>query len=182
MNSRRQFIAVLLLAPSWFCNCAAAPLITVVSLKTKRELGVIMQRWESSCAAAAVATVLTYGFDDPVSEQHAAARMLAMTTPEMVKARGGFSLLDMKQFVDSHGYEGNAYKYLAFDDLRHFHAPIVPIKPHGFNHYVVFNGIRDDRVLLADPAFGNRDMSVFDFMEIWMDGIAFVITRRPVKE
>ena len=147
------------------------------SLKEIRERGVVMQRWESSCAAAAVATVLTYGFSDPVSERFAAALMLEKTSPEKVKMLGGFSLLDLKTFVEDRGYQGNAYKHLGFADLRIFHAPIVPISQQGFDHYVVFNGVRDDRVLLADPAFGNREVSIKRFNEMWMDGMAFVVTR-----
>ncbi len=136
-----------------------------------------MQQWESSCAAAAVATVLTYGFNDPVSERHAAASMLKKTDPKKVRVRGGFSLLDLKNFVEERGYQGNAYKHLGFEDLRAFHAPIVPITQHGYHHYVVFNSVRDGQVMIADPAFGNRELSIKHFNEIWMDGMAFVVTR-----
>lgn len=156
---------------------AAGDAFKVTSLKEARERGVVMQEWETSCAAAAAATVLTYGFRDPVSERAAVADMLSRTDPAKVKARGGFSLLDLKMFVEGRGYQGNAYKYLAFDDLRVFHAPIVPIHQHGDDHYVVVNGVRGDRVLIADPAFGNREVPIERFVAMWMDGIAFVVTR-----
>jgi len=152
------------------------------SLKDIRERGVVMQQWEGSCAAAAVATVLTYGFNDPVSERLAAARMLEQTAPAKVKARGGFSLLDLQHFVTGRGYRGSAYQHLGLDDLRVFHAPIVPIDQHGYNHYVVFNGVKGERVLLADPAFGNRTLSIADFTAIWMEGMAFVVTRPRLPE
>lgn len=147
------------------------------SLKEIRERGVVMQQWETSCAAAAVATVLTYGFNDPISERHAALKMLEQTDPQKVRERGGFSLLDLMSFAESRGYLASAYKHLDFEDLRVFHAPIVPISQYGYNHYVVFNGVRDDRVLLADPAFGNRELSSERFKEIWLDGMAFVVSR-----
>lgn len=152
------------------------------SLKEIRERGIVMQEWESSCAAAAVATVLTYGFNDPVSERHAAVSMLARTDAKTVRERGGFSLLDLLKFVEARGYAGSAYKHLGFEDLRVFRAPIVPIRQHGYNHYVVLNGVRDDRVLLADPAFGNRELAVARFQEIWLDGMAFVVTRPNAQE
>ena len=152
------------------------------SLKELRERGVVMQQWESSCAAAAVATVLTYGFGDPVSERHAATRMLEKTEARRVKRRGGFSLLDLQGFVEDRGYQGRAYKHLGFEDLRVFHAPIVPIDQHGYNHYVVFNGLDGDQVLLADPAFGNRRLSIERFESLWMDGMAFVVTHPPPAE
>lgn len=168
---------LLLLNPALF----AADRGRVVSLKELREQGVVMQQWESSCAAAAVATVLTYGFRDAVSEGYVAARMLEHTNPKLVRKRGGFSLLDMKRFAEDRGYTGQAYRHLSLEDLRLFHAPIVPIAPHGYNHYVVFNGVQGQRVLLADPAFGNRRMRISRFLDVWMDGLAFIIDR-PLEE
>ena len=49
------------------------------------------------------------------------------------------------------------------------HAPIiVPISVHGYQHFVVFRGVLNDRVLLADPAFGNRTMSRSRFENAWL--------------
>ena len=174
-----RLLAGLLIMPLFFWALVAQADMprSFNSLKEIRERGVVMQQWESSCAAAAVATVLTYGFGDPVSERFAAALMLKKTAPEKVRMAGGFSLLDLKIFVEDRGYQGSAYKHLGFDDLRAFHAPIVPISQQGYDHYVVFNGVRDDVVLLADPAFGNREVSIKRFNEMWMDGMAFVVTR-----
>jgi predicted double-glycine peptidase len=157
-------------------SSANATSFRVQSLKEIREHAVVMQRWETSCAAASLATVLTYAFQDPVSERQVAAKMLNKTEPAKVRARGGFSLLDMKRFVEERGYSGEAYKYLSFDDLKLFRAPIVPIRIHGFNHYVVLNAITDREVLLADPAFGNRAMPLARFEKVWLDGLAFVVT------
>jgi predicted double-glycine peptidase len=42
----------------------------------------------------------------------------------------------------------------------------------------VVRGLNDaGRVHLADPAFGNRAVSVEDFNSTWKDGIAFVVSR-----
>ena len=152
------------------------------SLKEIRESGVVMQQWETSCAAATIATVLTHGLGDAVSEAHVAASMLKKTDPATVKKQGGFSLLDMKHFVEDRGYTGRAYKHLSVGDLKAFKAPIVPINNYGFNHYVVFNGVKDDEVFLADPAFGNRKMHVEQFNQVWMDGMAFVVTAKGKNE
>ncbi|MFM8338779.1 MAG: C39 family peptidase, partial [Fluviibacter sp.] len=152
-----------------------------MSLQESRSRGVVLQKWETSCAAAALATVLTYGFRDPVDERSIAAKMLAKTDPAKVKAQGGFSLLDLKKYVMDRGYQGGAYKDLSFDDLRYFHAPIVPLDLHGYHHYVVVNGVEGNRVLLADPAFGNRTISIEKFKRVWMNGLAFVITRTEEK-
>ena len=44
-----------------------------------------------------------------------------------------------------------------------------------FNHFVVVKGVEGDRILLADPALGNTTMSLNRFLEIWIDGISFVV-------
>lgn len=160
------------------CFASAQSDSTIRSLKEIREQGVVMQKWDNSCAAASIATVLTYGFNDPVTERFAAEKMLGQTEPKKVRAQGGFSLLDLKNFVESRGFIGNAYKNLSVDDLSVFHAPIVPINIKGYNHYVVFNGVAIDHVHLADPAFGNRRLPIADFENIWINGMAFVVTRK----
>ena len=171
------FRAVLVCATSLAAIAQAQPSMGVKSLKESREAGIVMQRWENSCAAATVATVLTYGFRDPITERYAAEKMLEKTDPKTVRTQGGFSLLDLKKFVESRGYQGSAYKGLAFDDLKIFHAPIVPISTKGYNHYVVFNGVSGDRVLIADPAFGHLRLKIPEFEKMWMNGMAFVVTR-----
>ena len=147
----------------------------VESLKEIREHAVVMQRWETSCAAASVATVLSYAYADPVSERHVAGAMLAHTPAARVRARGGFSLLDMKRFVEARGYAGAAYRHLSLDELKLFRAPIVPLRIHGRNHYVVVNAIDANEVRIADPAFGNRVLPVARFAKVWREGLAFVI-------
>lgn len=172
-------VASLALASMLMCVgvCIAAEGTPYVSLKEIRERGVIMQKWETSCAAASVATVLTYAFRDPVSERHAATAMLERTDPAKVRTQGGFSLLDLKHYVEGRGYRGAAYRRLSFDDLRLFHAPIVAINEFGYPHYVVFDGVQNDVVRLADPAFGNRELTRTAFEAVWIDGLAFVVTR-----
>ena len=49
-------------------------------------------------------------------------------------------------------------------------APImVPVNAFGYSHFVVFRGIHGNRVLLADPAWGNRTMTIEKFQHMWLD-------------
>ena len=86
----------------------------VRSVLETRQAGVIVQKWETSCAAAALATVLTFSHNDPVSEKVVAQGMLRSTDPIKVKVRGGFSLLDMKRFVETRGLKGNSLQRSQF--------------------------------------------------------------------
>jgi uncharacterized protein len=150
----------------------------VRSLLEIRQEGVIVQKWETSCAAAALATVLTFSQNDPVTEKFVAGRMLRATDPIKVKVRGGFSLLDMKRFVETRGFKGTGYKDLSFKELLTLPSPIVPIDFYGNAHFVVVRGLdHAGRVNLADPAFGNTSMSVDDFQSVWKSGMGFVVSR-----
>jgi uncharacterized protein len=88
--------------------------------------------------------------------------MLEKTEPGKVKERGGFSLLDMKHFVEERGHDGDAYQYLSLEDLKLLHAPIVPIAVHGFHHYVVVNAI-ETSLLMSTSAGITKDSPDFSF-------------------
>jgi predicted double-glycine peptidase len=149
----------------------------VRSLLEIRHEGVVIQQWDTSCGAAALATVLTYMFNDPVSERTVAQAMLRRTDPIRVKVRGGFSLLDMKRLLDARGYSAIGYRDLSLDELLRMRTPIVPIDEHGYAHFVVIRGRRDGAIEVADPAFGNRRIPVARFEEAWKGRIGFVVTR-----
>jgi predicted double-glycine peptidase len=151
---------------------------TVRSLLEVRRNNVIVQQWDISCGAAALATILTYQHGDPVPEKTIAEAMLRRTDPLRVKVRGGFSLLDLKRFVENRGYIGEGYTQLTVEDLLKFGPTIVPVNLDGYNHFVVFRGTFGDRALLADPAFGNRTVTLKRFEESWLQNIGFIVKRR----
>ena len=150
----------------------------VRSLSEIRYEGIVVQKWETSCAAAALATVLTFSLSDPISEKLVAQGMLRSTDPIKVKVRGGFSLLDMKRFVESRGFKGVGFKGLSFEDLLNLTHPIVPIDFHGNPHFVVVRGVNaKGQVHIADPAFGNYAVAADEFKANWNGGIGFVVSR-----
>ena len=157
----------------------------VRSLLEMREEGVVVQKWDLSCGAAALATILNYQHGDPVSEREIATSLIGreeyLANPMLIRARHGFSLLDLKRYVDRRGYEGVGYGNLTFEDLIDLAPIMVPVY-FRYPHFVVFRGVRGNRVLLADPAFGNRTMHVAKFQAAWMDyaevgRVGFVVAR-----
>jgi uncharacterized protein len=159
------------------CASSGAPQVPVASLKELRQTGVVVQQWDASCAAAALATLLTYQHDHPVPERTIVEAMLRKTDPLRVRVRGGFSLLDLKRYADTRGLRGIGYTKLAVTDLVKFAPAIVPVNLTGFPHFVVFRGMVGDEVLLADPAFGNRTMHVDRFSASWIQQIGFIVAR-----
>jgi predicted double-glycine peptidase len=125
-----------------------------------------------------LATVLTYTFNDPVTEREVASGLLRQTEPMKVRHRGGFSMLDMKRYAAERGYRGIGFRGMEFEDIRYLDAPIVPVRFNGYNHYVVYKGLTPEGdVQLGDPAFGNRKLSRERFEDAWVDGITFVMLR-----
>ena len=68
-----------------------------------------------------------------------------------MQLRQGFSLLDLKRYVEQRGYAGIGYGKLRLEDLVAKAPLMVPVKLKGYNHFVIFRGMRGNRVLLADP-------------------------------
>jgi len=101
--------------------------------------------------------------------------MLRRTDALRVKVRGGFSLLDMKRFLEARGYRAEGYRDLQLDELLAFRSPIVPIEEFGAPHFVVVRRLQDGELDIADPGFGNRKMSRKEFMAAWRGGIGFVV-------
>lgn len=147
----------------------------VRSLLEMRREHVVVQKWDVSCGAAALATLLTYQHRHPVTEKAVAEGMLRGTDPLRVKYRGGFSLLDLKRYADSRGFKAEAYQEAEAEDLEELKPAIVPIVFHGYPHFVIYRGRVGNSVLLADPAFGNRVVSTDEFLSTWQGGIAFVV-------
>jgi len=146
----------------------------VRSLLEIRQSNIVMQQWDNSCGAAALATVLTYHKDFPVSEKQVAEGMLRHTDPGKVRKRGGFSLLDMKGYAGYIGFKGEGYRAMGLADLAAKVPAIVPVRARGYDHFVVVRRIENGRVHIADPGFGNYSMPAARFAASW-PGIAFVL-------
>lgn len=167
----------------WLNNSQARQ---VKSLLEMRHTNVVVQQWDLSCGAAALTTLLNYQYDDPITEREVAIGLMNraeyIKNPHIVRMREGFSLLDLKRFVDGRGYRGIGYGKLSFEQLLEKAPIVVPIDTKGYNHFVIFRGMHGNRVLLADPAWGNRTMLVKTFQNSWIEfpevgKVGFVVAR-----
>ncbi len=157
-------------------SVAAEPKASAVrSLLEMRHENVVIQQWDTSCGAAAVATLLTYQLKAPTSERQAALGMLRRTDPLRVRYRGGFSLLDMKRYAQQRGFEASGYAELTLDHLIAMAPLIVPVRLEGYDHFVVFRGVEAGAAVLADPAFGNRTVPLTRFERAWSGRLGFMI-------
>ena len=168
-------------------GASALPPVTVRSLLEIRRQNVVIQKWDLSCGAAALTTLLRYQHGEPVTEKLVAASLMRrpeyIEHPELIQVREGFSLLDLKRDVTARGYKGVGYGKMAFEDALAKAPLLVPIDVNGYNHFVVFRGASNGNVLLADPAWGNRTMPIDAYIASWINYPGFgrvgFAVRRP---
>ncbi|KQV80680.1 peptidase C39 [Massilia sp. Root351] len=152
--------------------------LRISSLKEVRFRSTVRQQFDYSCGSAAVATLLTYHFDHPVSEQAAFQQMYLHGDQQRIQ-RDGFSLLDIKRYLASLGYAADGFE-LPLEKLAEAGLPaIVLVAERGYHHFVVVKGVAGGRVLLGDPAGGTRALPRRQFDAIWQGGLLFVVHGSP---
>ncbi|MFH0809887.1 MAG: C39 family peptidase [Pseudomonadota bacterium] len=138
----------------------------VLSLKEARTVGIVTQQHDYSCGAAAVATLLTYHFGRLTTEEEVLDVMARTGSAELIKEKG-FSLLDMKRFLDAIKYQSAGFKFTV-EQLSSLKVPgIILIDTMTYQHFVVLKGVRDGLAFLADPALGNRAMRLEELQQAW---------------
>ena len=145
------------------------------SLLDSRFRNVVRQQYDFSCGSAAIATLLTYHYDNPVEEKDILDAMYRNGEQEKIR-REGFSLLDMKRYLDDLGYNAQGYRE-SLDKLASVGIPaIVLINKKGYLHFVVIKGVNKDKVAVGDPTLGLRIYTRKEFEAMW-NGILFVLMK-----
>ncbi|RTE64908.1 peptidase C39 [Amphritea opalescens] len=149
---------------------------SVVSMHEQRYSNLVRQQTDFSCGAAALATVLRYGYGLRVQEEDMLDGLFAVSDIDKVREQG-FSLLNIKHYLERIGMRGRGYK-VETDTLLNIKIPtIVLLDLKGYKHFVVLKKTEEDFVYLADPALGNKIMPKQKFMDSW-NGIVFAVIGR----
>lgn len=145
----------------------------VQSLVERRFLTVVRQQFDFSCGSASLATLLTYHFHLPHNEAAVFLGMWRDGDREQIR-KLGFSLLDMKRYLASLGFEADGYR-VSLEDVDRVGVPgIALLTISGYRHFVVVKGVTETEVLVGDPSVGLRAMPRTAFQEAW-NGVYFVI-------
>lgn len=150
--------------------------VKVTSIKEKRFHSTIKQQYDFSCGSAALATLLTYHYQYPVSEQEVFKAMYNIGDQNKIRTHG-FSLLDIKNYLDAHGYSAAGY-HASLDKLAAVGVPaIVLLNIKGYKHFVVIKGVTKKDVLVGDPAAGTRTVPRAEFESSW-NGLLFLVRNK----
>jgi uncharacterized protein len=145
----------------------------ITSLKELRFKNTVRQEHDFSCGSAALATLLTYHYDDPVTEKVVFDVMFESGNKAKIE-KDGFSLLDMKHYLEANGYRADGY-ITNLNKVAKVGLPvIVLINNGGYLHFVVVKGLDEEKILIGDPATGARTLQRSEFEAIW-NKLVFVI-------
>jgi predicted double-glycine peptidase len=153
----------------------------VKSVQELQREDVVIQQLDYSCGSASLSTIFSSYFSEPLSEREIIESILAHGDLRSIIARRGFSLYDLKQFAEEKGAKAEGYQ-MDFEALSGLDDPvIVPMKLTGKLadrlHFVVFRGLQDGRVLLADPGLGRRALSIEQFERQWSPPVGLVVSK-----
>ena len=136
------------------------------SLNELRWENVVPQQYDFSCGSAAVATLLTYHYERPTTEADVFESMLQRGDVDKIRTYG-FSMLDMKQYLDTQGLNSDGFRVKLEDFIGIGLPAITLIDTGGYKHFVVIKGMDDGNVLVGDPAVGTVVVPKEHFETLW---------------
>lgn len=146
----------------------------VESMHERRFRNLVRQHTDYSCGAAALATILRHAYHLDADEATVIEGMMGVTDTDLVRQRG-FSLLDIKRYVESLGMRGRGYR-ISEERLKALRVPgLVLMDVRGFRHFVVLKQVHDDYAEIGDPILGNRSVPLKEFLDAWPSRAVFVV-------
>jgi uncharacterized protein len=178
----RRFVLITLLLTGTPCAAGAQAMLTdggiqfnvpVLSMADIPFRTVVRQQYDYSCGSAALATLLHYHYDVPVTEGEVFKSMYAKGDKDRIR-KVGFSLLDIKNYLSSRGFEADGYR-TTFEQLAKVNRPAIAVVTIGtYRHFVVVKGVRNGKVLIGDPAAGLKTYTKDEFAAMW-NGVIFAV-------
>jgi uncharacterized protein len=154
------------------------------SYKEIKERQIVMQQFDYSCGAAALATIARYYWGDDIGEAHFLDLLPKLNLNEKElkdRIENGLTLTDLRNLANKGGYQATMAR-VTFRELSQGKVPVVVgivVKKH--EHFAVFRGTDDRRVYLADPIRGQLRVPIEEFLEQWQKN-AILIVAKPNTE
>ncbi|ARH00686.1 cysteine peptidase family C39 domain-containing protein [Legionella micdadei] len=134
---------------------------------TRIKTPTILQMEATECGAAALAIVLAYyGRYIPLEKLRI----------ECGVSRDGCNAVIMLQAARKHGLRAQGAKFERLEELQQVRAPAILFWE--FNHFVVWEGMKGEKVYINDPASGPRVLDETQFNKSFT-GVALVLEPTP---
>ncbi len=151
----------------------ASSIFNVKSFQEVRFKDVIPQKYEESCGAASLATLMNMYNENVIEED----LLSDFNTSNMV------NFDDIQKVANIHGYKAKGYK-ITKEIFEKITIPVIArvIRHKNYPHFIVIQNIKGDYFLSLDPTSGKRLMSKSEFYSIWYDKGGYILVIVPKKK
>lgn len=142
-----------------------------------RDENLTRQKYDYSCGAASLSSILTYYYNIDQADEFAILESILLGkgidinkkehSIEQLRKKVSISFYDLGEYAKTRGFTPIGLA-LDMENLAKLQIPvIVHINVREVEHFSVFKGMDSDFVYLADPSFGNIKISHKKFQEMF---------------
>jgi uncharacterized protein len=139
-----------------------------------------MQKFDFSCGAAVLATIVRYYWGDKVDEARFLNLLpkLRLSEAELKdRLKNGLTLTDLRNLTNAAGYQATMAK-VQFSELAQGRVPVVVgITVNKHEHFAVFRGTDGQYAYLADRIRGNVRTPIPKFLEQWQHNAILIVAK-----
>ena len=132
---------------------------------------IVLQDGYKECGAASLLSIIHY-YKGSISM----ARLVELTNTN----KEGTNFYQLKQAAEKLGFNANGYKTNNYNTLQEIETPfIIQIIDKNYEHFCVVYTMKKNKVVVMDPAIGQREILIEEFKKIWT---GYILILRPIKK
>ena len=132
---------------------------------------IVLQDGYKECGAASLLSIIHY-YKGSISM----ARLVELTNTN----KEGTNFYQLKQAAEKLGFSVNGYKTNNYNTLQEIETPfIIQIIDKNYEHFCVVYTMKKNKVVVMDPAIGQREILIEEFKNIWT---GYILILRPIKK
>ena len=132
---------------------------------------IVKQDGCKECGAASLLSIIRYyNGNMPIN------KLVEMTNTD----KTGTNFYYLKEAASKIGLESIGYKIENFEQLSEINKPFLcQLINHNYEHFVVVYSIKRNRIIMMDPAVGERTVSIDEFKNLWT---GYILIFSPIKK
>ena len=132
---------------------------------------IVLQDGYKECGAASLLSIIHY-YKGSISM----ARLVELTNTN----KEGTNFYQLKQAAEKLGFSVNGYKTNNYNTLQEIETPfIIQIIDKNYEHFCVVYTMKKNKVVVMDPAIGQREILIEEFNNVWT---GYILILRPIKK
>lgn len=132
---------------------------------------IVLQDGYKECGAASLLSIIHY-YKGSISM----AKLVKLTNTN----KEGTNFYQLKQAAEKLGFNANGYKTNNYNTLQEIETPfIIQIIDKNYEHFCVVYTMKKNKVVVMDPAIGQREILIEEFNNVWT---GYILILRPIKK